>query len=131
MELIILFIIGFAIGWSISAKINRKLLGQAFGEILNDLKIGPDQLKPFAAKYGMKMTKIEKDETTNEEQEVVEVKIEHHHGSLYAFRKDTDKFLGQGLNREELIERLRHEFAGDVKVTVREEDGADLIKLPS
>lgn len=131
MEHIILAIIGFAIGWSIGAVVTRNILQRVFGEILKDLKIGPENLKPLAEKYNMKMTKIEKDEETEEEMEVVEVKIEEHHGSLYAFRKDNDKFLGQGNNREELIERLRYEFSGTVKMVVNKDDGADLIKLPS
>ena len=131
MELAILFILGFAIGWSLSARVNRELMGRAFAEILKDLNINETNLKSLATKYGMKVTKVEKDEATNEEMEVVEVKIEKHHGSLYAFRKDNDKFLGQGENREELIERLKHEFSGTVKMIVREADGADLIKQHS
>lgn len=131
MELAILFILGFAIGWSLSSRVNRELMGRAFAEILKDLNVNETNLKSLATKYGMKVTKVEKDEATEEEVEVVEVKIEKHHGSLYAFRKDNDKFLGQGENREELIERLKHEFSGTVKMIVREADGADLIKLPS
>lgn len=121
----------FSVGWLIGAKVTQALLGRAFGEILKDLDINADHLKKLADRYGMKLAKIETDETTGEEQEVVEVKIEQHHGELYAFRKSDDKFLGQGANREELIERLKHEFSGTVKMIVREADGADLIKQHS
>ena len=121
----------FAVGWFIGAKVTTYLLGQAFKSILEDLDINADHLKKLAGKYGMKLAKIEKDEVTGEEHEVVEVKIEQHHGELYAFRKADDKFLGQGATREELIERLKHHFSGTITMVVRESDGAELIKLPS
>ena len=121
----------FALGWYFGTKLTESLLGRAFADILKDLNINDKNLRSLAEKYGMKVTKIEKDEATEEELEVIEVKIEKHHGSLYAFRKDNDKFLGQGENREELIERLKHEFSGTVKMIVREADGADLIKQHS
>lgn len=127
----ITYIAFFAVGWALGSKVTRAILERVFSEILKDLNIGPDNLKPLAAKYNMKMTKIEKDEETNEDLEVVEVKIEEHQGSLYAFRKDNDKFLGQGHNREELIDRIAHEFSGTVKMVVSKEDGADLINQNS
>ena len=126
----ILAAVGFIIGWIMGAKITRAIMQRVFAEVLGDLNINADNLKALAEKYGMKVTKVEVDEN-GEEQEVVEVKIEEHHGQLYAFRKDTDKFLGQGANREELIERLKHEFSGTVKMIVREADGAELIKQTS
>lgn len=121
----------FSVGWFLSAKVNRELMGRAFAEILKDLNIDETNLRSLADKYGMKVTKVEKDEATEEDLEVIEVKIEEHHGELYAFRKSDDKFLGQGANREELIERLKHEFSGTVKMVVREADGANLIKQTS
>lgn len=126
----ILAAVGFIVGWIMGAKITRAIMQRVFAEVLGDLNINADNLKALAEKYGMKVTKVEVDEN-GEEQEVVEVKIEEHHGQLYAFRKDTDKFLGQGANREELIERLKHEFSGTVKMIVREADGAELIKQTS
>ncbi len=126
----ILAAVGFIVGWIMGAKITRAIMQRVFAEVLGDLNINADNLKALAEKYGMKVTKVEVDEN-GEEQEVVEVKIEEHHGQLYAFRKDTDKFLGQGATREELIERLKHEFSGTVKMIVREADGADLIKQTS
>lgn len=134
MEIIIetiTYIAFFAVGWMLGSKVTRTILERVFSEILKDLSIGPDNLKPLADKYNMKMTKVEKDNETNEELEVVEVKIEEHHGALYAFRKDNDKFLGQGANRDELIERMRHEFSGTVKMVVSKEDGADYINQNS
>lgn len=131
MESYIFAAVGFIVGWIVGAKFTRAILQRVFAEMLNDLNIGPDNLRSLAEKYGMKVTKIESDETTGEAHEVVEVKIEEHHGHLYAFRKDTNKFLGQGANREELIERLKHEFSGTVKMIVRDTDGADLIRQTS
>ena len=130
MEEYIIAIVCFALGWSLGSRVTRLILQRVFSEVLKDLNIGPDNLRSLADKYGMNMTKIETDDK-GEDVEVVEVKIEEHHGQLYAFRKDTDKFLGQGATREELIERLKHEFSGTVKMIVREADGAELIKQTS
>ncbi len=132
MELfdILIMMVCFALGFSLGAKVTRTILQRVFAEVLKDLNINADNLKALAGKYGMVVTKIETDDN-GEEQEVVEVKIELHHGQLYAFRKDTDKFLGQGATREELIERMNHEFSGTVKVIVREEDGAEYFKQTS
>lgn len=127
---ILTLLLFFALGWSIGAKVTRAIMQRVFSEVLNDLNINADNLKALAEKYGMKVTKVESNEA-GEEHEVVEVKIEEHHGQLYAFRKDTDKFLGQGANREELIERLKHEFSGTVNMIVREADGAELIRQTS
>ena len=130
MEEYIIAIVCFALGWSLGSRVTRLILQRVFSEVLKDLNIGPDNLRSLADKYGMNMTKIETDDK-GEDVEVVEVKIEEHHGQLYAFRKDTDKFLGQCATREEFIERLKHEFSGTVKMIVREADGADLIKQTS
>jgi hypothetical protein len=130
MEAYIIAIVCFAIGWALGARVTRTILQRVFSEILADLNIGPDNLRSLADKYGMPMTKVEQDDN-GEDHEVVEVKIEEHQGCLYAFRKDNDKFLGQGATREELIERLKEEFSGTVKMIVREVDGADLIKQTS
>ena len=68
-------------------------------------------------------------ESNQEEATLVpmEVKIEQHQGCLYAFKLDSDEFLGQGKTREELIARL-HENLSNVKVIVAEENGAALIR---
>lgn len=127
----IITLIGFfALGWILGSKLTQALLGRVFAEILKDLDVDANKLKGLAKKYGMNVTKVEAD-NQSQEQEVVEVKIEEHHGQLYAFRKDTDKFLGQGSNREELVERLKTQFAGTITLIVREADGADLIKQTS
>lgn len=131
MELIILAVIGFAVGWAIGASITRVLLSRVFADMLKDLNVGTDQLRSYAEKNGLKFEKIETKDNGEESEVIVNVKIEEHHGCLYAFRKDDDKFLGQGSTREELIERISHEFSGTIRMVVAKEDGADLIKQTS
>ena len=58
---------------------------------------------------------------------IVEVTLEQHHGQLYAFRKDTDTFLGQGQDGDALIDRLNQNMA-PCRVVIRKEDGADLLQ---
>ena len=59
--------------------------------------------------------------------DIVEVKLEQHSGTILAFRKDTDQFLGQGADREDLIKRLTENLT-PCKVIIAQEDGADLLQ---
>jgi hypothetical protein len=57
----------------------------------------------------------------------LEVTIEQHSNTLYAFRKDNDQFLAQGKDREELIEMISKKVS-NVTLVIAEADGAALIK---
>ena len=58
---------------------------------------------------------------------IVEVKLEQHGGQIYAFRKDNDQFLGQGVDRDTLIARLNQTMK-PCTVNVAREDGAELLQ---
>jgi hypothetical protein len=62
----------------------------------------------------------------SEELPVVAIKIEKSGDMLYAFRKDTDQFLGQGTTGQALIERMS-ETMRDVKLVVAKEDGGEFL----
>jgi hypothetical protein len=89
-----------------------------FKQILEDLRITDKELMEL------------RDQDDEEDDSIVEIKLEQHQGQIYAYRKDNDQFLGQGTDRESLINRLRQEFTEgqEIKLIIREEDGADLIK---
>lgn len=126
LSLIAVFVIGAIVGW----KVNDLLFKITFGKMLSDAGVTDKDLEKFVRHWAPVLEKEagivvqNKDDVKPE----VFVKIEQHHGALYAFRKDNDKFLGQGATREELIERLKEQFEGEVTVTVKEEDGAEYMK---
>lgn len=86
-----------------------------FSELLKDLKITDRQL-------------IDLRDKIDEDAAIVEIKLEQHLGQLYAYRKDTEEFLGQGTDREQLINAVKTRFTGKTTVVIREQDGAELIK---
>jgi hypothetical protein len=61
------------------------------------------------------------------EQPQIEVRLEQHNQTLYAFRKDNEEFLGQGADQEELFKRIAERFQ-DVKFVIRKDDGAELLQ---
>jgi hypothetical protein len=130
METIILAAFAFIVGYSLGTKLTRAVLHRVFGEILSELNISQEQLQRFADKHDLKLVPVEVNED-GEEEVIVEVVIEEHNGHLYAFRKEDNKFLGQGSDREALLERLKEEFTGTVKMVVKEADGAHHIKQTS
>ena len=93
-----------------------------FMEILKDLGIKEDQLRDLARRNGLPMPSI-----PDTELPTLEVRLEQHHGQIYAFRKDNDAFLGQGADREDLVKRLTENLS-NVRVIISKEDGADLIQ---
>jgi hypothetical protein len=57
----------------------------------------------------------------------LEVTIEQHQGVLYAYRKDNKQFLGQGTDREGLIDSISKRMT-DVRLIIDTADGADLLQ---
>jgi hypothetical protein len=118
--------LAFILGCVISARITNTWNRQVFREILRDLGIKDSDLFDLAKKNGML---LDIDEELPEDSTVVAVKLEQHDGQIYAFRKDTDQFLGQGQDADSLIKRLT-ENLNPCRVIVAKEDGADLLKNP-
>ena len=93
-------------------------------ELLKDLGIKTEDLEQLNKKLKARIHEDEPEPGRTQ----VEVKIEEHSGQLYVFRKDNNKFLGQGSDREQLIKRLQTEFKEGITLVVDAEDGADLIR---
>lgn len=121
-ETFINYLLIFMLGWAIGSAVTRAWLHWTFREILKDLGVSDTQLRTLAERNG-----IEVKDPETAEMPTVEVKLEQHQGVIYAFRKDTDQFLGQGPDREQLILRLKENLT-NVRLIIREEDGAELIK---
>lgn len=118
IEILLALIAGIWIGKTVTNAMNQI----AFGQILKDLGVTEQDLKRVKQQLDQQ---LDPDKTTDE---IIEIKLEQHQGQIYAFRKDTDQFLGQGPDREQLIERLQSQFSTRVTLIVREADGANLIK---
>ena len=113
MELIIEYAIMFALGWWIGSKVTGTFQLMMFKQILTDLNISNKDLIRVARKTGADFITPEQEATLKAAEEAeeadlerIEIKVEKHSETLYAFRKDNDAFLGQGSTREQLIEAM-------------------------
>jgi hypothetical protein len=103
IELLIVLGLGLYLGWKLSARFHLGL----FKMILEDLNISNKDLVNMVRKHGAEFITSEQEAKLNEAEEDglerIEIKVEKHSETLYAFRKDNDQFLGQGTSREDLI----------------------------
>jgi len=127
--MIIEFIVAFALGWFIGGKLTAAWMRLTFREILKDLGVTDQQLKKMAQDNGIILPSDAADpepETETAKLTPIEIRIEEHQGVLYAYRLDNDQFLGQGPDKEALIQRLTQNLT-NVRLIVAEEHGAKLI----
>ena len=126
--MIIEFLIVFILGWYIGHKISGYWMALSFREILKDLGVTEQQLRKLAAKNDIPLpVENPRDSITGEVTLTpMEIRIEEHQGILFAYRLDNDQFLGQGPDRDQLIERLKDNLT-NVRLIVAEENGANLI----
>lgn len=126
MDEYILILVGFTIGYIVGKAVANWTNTMAFKELLKDLGVSDQQLQKVKARIDRDLQ-----DATGAPEEVeltaMEIKVEQHQGQLYAFRKDNDQFLGQGKNREELIEHLKKNLT-NVRLIISEEDGGKLIQ---
>lgn len=112
----LVLILGVIIGWRLNSAINRITMFA----IMRDMGITEQQLKDQIRKYEGETAKSPEDELTT-----IEVTLEQHQGQIYAFRKDNDSFLGQGRDRDTLIDDLKSKM-NNVRLVIVE--GNELIK---
>lgn len=132
MELILIIIaavvVGFAWGWRTASRMHL----QGFSHILKSLNISNAELirslrKTAGPELIQQLDLLEQRGDDASTETVVEVKLEHHGGQIYAFRKDTDQFLGQGADRDSLIARLNLTML-PCRIVIAKEDGAELLQ---
>ena len=104
----LLFAAGFYLGYKISAVFHMAL----FKSLLTDLKVSNKDLIRVARKIGKDFMTPEQEATLKAAEEgsleEIEIKVEKHGETLYAFRADNDQFLGQGADRDSLIAAMAH-----------------------
>jgi hypothetical protein len=118
METIILCAIWFIVGW----KASQWWHVIAFKKLLEDLGVSQQQLE----KLNSQLIDADTEPEPQEPQIVVEVRLEQLDGVILAYRKSDSQFLGQGPDRESLIQRLTENLT-PCRVVIAKEDGADLI----
>jgi hypothetical protein len=108
-------VVGFAIGWRICNRFHENMLS----EILRSAGVTPEQLEAA-------ILKIQEDKP--DAMPDVEVRIEQHGLALFAYRVDNNQFLGQGLDRDELIARIIEVNKTSFKMIISQENGAELLQ---
>ena len=127
MELLIAVLIAFAFGWYAGSWITTHLLALSFRQILNDLGVKNEQLRKLATDVGIELPAVNADTADGDRLTPLEITLEQHQGVLYAYRKDTKQFLGQGTDREGLIDSISKRMT-DVRLIIDQQDGADLLR---
>jgi DNA-binding transcriptional MerR regulator len=134
MELILSYLLVAGLAFWLGLKLHTVWMHIVIEEILKDLGIRDSDIKQLIDRYEQadhaELINRHDPKHTDESDdhlESIEIKIEQHGDQLYAFRLDTDQFLGQGVDRESLINRLSEKMV-NVRLVISEENGADLIK---
>ncbi len=117
------FIIIFALGFYLGHKLATLFHVAAFKKILDELGIKEQDMRKLARRAGLehRLPPESPRESTLEE---LHIKLEQHQGQIYAFRTDNDGFLGQGQDRDSLIQHLQQRM-NNVRLIV--DEGGELI----
>lgn len=121
MDYFIVAIVAFYIGW----KLQEKLMWFTFGKMMREAGVSNKDLDQFINHWAPSLKKEGVFAVTEEPQ--IEVRLEQHNQTLYAYRKDNEEFLGQGADQEELFKRIAERFQ-NVKFVIRKDDGAELLQ---
>ena len=127
IETLILIILAFAVGWRLGSWITTQLLSQSFREILKDLGVKNEQLIKLARDVGVEIPAVNASTESGAALTPVEITLEQHQGVIYAYRKDNQQFLGQGTDRQGLIDSISKRMT-DVRLIIDQQDGADLLQ---
>lgn len=107
------FALGVFVGISLANAFNRYIMRN----ILEQLNITPEQLKQLEQEL-LKSIKesdpaayaeiMKHKQAPQDDRPIIRIKLEQHQGTLYAYREDTNEFLGQGTDRESLVHSIGH-----------------------
>jgi hypothetical protein len=113
MELVIEYLIVFSLGWYIGSKITGFFQLQVFKQVLKDLNVDNRDLLRVARKDAPEFMQEQLDQieshvnaAESDGLEKIDIKVEKHNDTLYAYRNDTNEFLGQGPSKDALIEAM-------------------------
>jgi len=120
LTLVAVALLGGMVGYRIADHLHKTVLA----DLLERAGVTPEKLEQIMRELQKEM---EPESAAQEELPGLEITIEQHSNTLYAFRKDTAEFLAQGATRDELIEMISKKVSG-VTLIIAEADGAALIK---
>ena len=115
MELIdyITLVVFFSLGWYCGSKVTAYFQMKVFQHVLAELKVDHKDLIRVARKDAPDFIQEQLDAIESHVESIedaalerIEIKVEKHSNTLYAFRSDNDQFLGQGSTKEALIEAM-------------------------
>ena len=127
IETAIILVLAFAAGWYIGSTVTTHLLALSFRQILQDLGVKNEQLRKLATDVGVELPAVNQNAADGDSLTPLEVTLEHDQGVIYAYRKDTKQFLGQGTDRQTLIDSIAKRMT-DVRLIIDSADGADLLQ---
>ena len=122
IETVLIVVAAFWLGNRWATNFHRNI----FREILKELGVTEQQLQDLMQRQQRQLTGLTIEESTAD-LTVVEVRLEQDGNQIYAYRKDDSTFLGQGRDRDSLIERLNQNLT-PCRVVIDLEDGADLLQ---
>jgi len=122
IDIIVLLALGFVIGYKVSEIVHLI----SFRRIMRDLNITEQQLIKVARDNGIDVP----DDRSEEDRELgiretIHIKIEQHGSQIYAYKSDTDEFLGQGTDPDDLVNGIARRFKG-IRMIV--DEGKDLLQ---
>jgi hypothetical protein len=119
IEAVIIFALGFYLGHKLATLFHVA----AFKKILDELGIKEQDMRQLARRAGLEH-RLPPESTKESGLEEIHIKLEQHQGQIYAFRMDNDGFLGQGKDRDSLIQHLQQRMM-NVRLIV--DEGGELI----
>ena len=122
IETVLIIVAAFWLGNRWATNFHQKI----FREILRELGVTDQQLKDLMRRQQRQLAGLTPEESTAD-LTVVEVRLEQMGDVIYAYRKSDHQFLGQGRDRDSLIERLNQNLT-PCRVVIDREDGADLLQ---
>ena len=114
------FLIGCLVGVFVGWKINDRFHTSLTTDLLKTVGVTESDLRQA-------ITKLQSD-SSEDELPRVEVRIEEVDGGLYAYRIDTQEFLGQGTDQTTLIDRIKELNKTNFILVISQSNGADLLK---
>jgi hypothetical protein len=125
IEVIFLCAVCGAISAAVTWKVSDRFHSGVFSEMLERLNVSEEELRGLAREMAEEAGE-ELDPAL--EPDAIHIRIEQDEDQLFAYRKDTGEFIGQGSDREALMARLISQFPQGARLQLTEEDGAAYIK---
>jgi hypothetical protein len=120
LTLVVVALLGGMVGYRIADHIHQSVIA----DLLDRAGVTPEKMEQIMQDLQREM---EPESKTHKEFPDLEITIEQHSNTLYAYRKDTAEFLAQGATRDELIKVISSKVS-NVTLVIAEADGAALIK---